>query len=691
MSTTLKKKTKAQNEVAKIEQNTLIYVVLLFGVAFFIHTFLNVFLIKAPRYLIDEGLYTSITRSLLWDGKLAFRDQPINYPYLLYSIVLIPVYWLNRLCGGDVYRYVQVFNTLLITSSIFPVFFFARDFLKDETKALAAAVFVFLMPDMLMGGYEMTECLIWPLALWMVFFAFRFYSDHKLINGLLTALFAGLMFACKPGAVAMGAALLLVNLILAIRNRKDVLSALLSLALLAVVIAVTYIIFLSLYHERDSLLGLYSKQTSGWKQGDIWVVVEAFFLQAFLFVFACGVFFCLFPYTHLQKYDQSRHDFVVAVVIGILVISAGTAVFIVPYKWEGGLGHLPLHLRYCAMYIPLMYVFAAAIIPFGEKNKGFMIAMIVFLALSIFPGARAGFVPDRTVGIDSLTLNAFTVTRMLDGRVTGWIATVLVVVFSIIVLYYVPKSISSSGKQMKTLIGIGNVFFALFIVFNSVCAHVHAKIDVDPTITDDAAQVNRIIGSKRCLGITQRYYNDIYSFWLDSRLNVPMQQVTIDQMFVQMFGSNGKYSPFVPVEQYPNINNNETPDTDTFVLGMTIAEHLELSDSVHWVKQTESGHFTVVEIDPELRWVDSMIYGLDDNSLYPGVEGYLHIFDSDRNQDGVLQLQISASGNGSLVINGERIAVDNQRKTYEITQPYIDDIPIAAEGGTIQIYGYSTQ
>ena len=676
---------------AQEDRNACRKLLLLFVIAFLVHTLLNIAVNEAPKVVIDEGLYTNIARSLAWDGELAFRGQPVNYPYLLYPFLLVPVYWLNRLTGGDVYRFVQVFNTLLVTSSVFPAFLFARDFTKNDAKALATAVLVAILPDMLTGGFEMTECLIWPLSLWMAFFCLRFYSERRTADGLLTALFAGLMFACKPGAIAMGLVLLLFALITGIKDRKQLTGALLSLGALLAVVAAVYAVYLALNHHDSSLLGLYEKQTAEWKSGDTLVAAEAFFLLTFLFIFACGGIFALFPYTHLGEYDRDRRRFVIAAAGGVLAAVAGTAVFVVPYKWTGELGKLPLHLRYCSMYVPLMYVFTADICDGARKSRGYAAGLAAFIVLSLFPGARAGFVPGKSGSIDSLALNAFATTRKLNGTVTGWIVTALVVVFSLVFLLDAAGWKPSGGKRNGKLFSLASAFFAVFILFNSVCAHINASIYIDPKITADAAQVNRIIGSGRCLGITQRYYDDYYSYWLDSRLNVPMQQVTIDQMYVEMDESGGVYRPFIPVDQAPNENNHETPDTDTFVLGMTIAEHLELSDGIVSAEKTENGHFTVVRIDPAHRWVDTMIYGLDDDSLYSGSTGLLRVFDSGRNVDGLLKIKMNVSGDGALLVGGERLALESGKNTFELELPFAETVSLAAEGGTVQIHGYSTQ
>ena len=199
-------KPKSLTDSAGRLEHPFLWAVVLFAASFILHTVLNILVKENVIVTIDEALYTNIARSLAWEGKVAFRGQPVSYPYLLYPLLLVPVYRLNALLGGDIYRVIQVLNTLLITSSVFPVFCFARDFSKNDRKALLAALVVSLMPDMVMGGYEMTECLIWPLSLWMVFFCYRFYCSGRLTYGLWTAVFTGLLFATKPGAVAAGAA-----------------------------------------------------------------------------------------------------------------------------------------------------------------------------------------------------------------------------------------------------------------------------------------------------------------------------------------------------------------------------------------------------------------------------------------------------------------------------------------------------
>ncbi len=662
------------------------YVFGLFLIAFVIHAFLNIWLVNGPTVVIDEGLYTNIARSLAWDGELAFRGQPIDYPYLCYPILLVPVYWLNHLLKGDIYRYVQVFNTLLITSSVFPAYLFARDFAEDEKKSFAAALLVTLMPDMVMGGYEMTECLLWPLALWLFFFGYRFFTRNSYTYGVLTAVIAGLMFFSKPGAIVMGAVILIACLLFAAKDKgKQIKPAVISLLVLLLMIGAIYGLYLALFHDSSSIIGLYSKQTEEWKSRDILVAAEATLLLIVLFAFACGGLFFLLPLAFIHHYSDKQRRFIGIITVGLIAVLIGIAVFVVPYKWDGSLGKLPLHLRYCPMFIPVYFVFAMAVeVPYKKMGKRLLSVLAVLVALFLFPGARSGFVKGKTGAVDSFALSAFTTTKRLNGTVVGWFVTVFVIAF---ILYFMFNTREGWGKTLQRK---STIFFAAFLLINAICAHINANVYIDPLISKDAQEVNAVIGHQKCLGVTQRYYDDIYSYWLDGHLNAPMQQVTIDQMYIEMESAEGVYSPFVPVEQSPNVNNHATPDTDTLVLGMTIAEHLEMSQSVQAYK-TKNGFFTVATIQPGERWVDSMLYGMDGNTLYSGQEGYLHIFDPMRGSKGTIELHICAAGQGDLFIQNQPVALTGTEKEYILTIPAAKLITIRAEKGNAQILSYFTK
>ena len=659
---------------------------IVFIAAVIVHAIVNLSVKKTITVIIDEGLYTNIARSLAWDHEIAYRAQPVNYQYILYPLLLVPLYWIRCLIGGDIFRLIQIFNTVLICSSVFPAYLFAFEFTGDRKKALITAIFVAIFPDMLMGGFAMAESLIWPLAFWMTLFTWRYYRDGLLRDGMLSALFTGLMFAAKPGAIAVGAVMLLSVLLMNIRkDHPRIRSSIISVTVLLFIVAAVYAVYMVLSPDGMPFAGLYQKQTSNWTSKTVLVMLEAFLLQVFIFVFACGGIFGILPVVYRAKYPEKERNFVTAFLIGVTVALLGTAVFIVPFRWDDSLGRLPLHLRYTSMFIPVMLVFSLAV---PEDSKSFkrslVTALSLFILLAVFPGARAGVVDSRTGEIDLLTLAAFLNIAHLNGNITGTILTAVMVLFLLYVLFNVFEKGWTAQIRKYCL-----VYFGVFLLFNSVCACIVSYSDIDSTILSDAKELNVIADGKLCLGITQRNYNDFYSHWLDSRLNLPMQQVTSDQMFVETNKNGGLYIPFVPEEQLPNVNNRETPDTNRFVLGQTIAEHLELSKYTT-AKKTKNGYYTYVEITPDKRWVDSMMYGLDDNMLYDGLTAYIGIYDDMRNRDGTLDLTITASGSGNLIIGKNKLTLFNEPRTYDVNIPFTDLVQIRAAGGNAEILSYET-
>ena len=89
---------------------------------------------QGPTIIIDESLYTNIARSLAAGEGIAYRSQPIPYLYIFYPLLLTPIYMLP--IDMDIYRVIQLWNAILMSTSVFPVYLLAKDLTRDEKKAL---------------------------------------------------------------------------------------------------------------------------------------------------------------------------------------------------------------------------------------------------------------------------------------------------------------------------------------------------------------------------------------------------------------------------------------------------------------------------------------------------------------------------------------------------------------------------
>ncbi|MBO2517579.1 MAG: hypothetical protein CW338_09995, partial [Clostridiales bacterium] len=188
----------------------LLPVLLIAAAVFAVRFVCALFLRTGPNVLIDENLYTSIAKSFSTDLSVFYRGHPVDYPYLLYPAVLSPVYILNRLIGGDIYRWVQAFNCLMMACSVIPAYMFSREFSGDRRKALTVSALYAQMPDGFYSGFLMTESLLWLLSACLILCAFRAFRavvrQEKAAGryAVLTAVLTFLMFITKPGAIAMG-------------------------------------------------------------------------------------------------------------------------------------------------------------------------------------------------------------------------------------------------------------------------------------------------------------------------------------------------------------------------------------------------------------------------------------------------------------------------------------------------------
>ncbi len=664
-----------------------------------IYILLGFCLREGPIVIIDEGLFTNIARSLAWEGKIAFRGQPVMYPYILYPLTLVPIYRLQALLGGDLYRWVQVFNVLLICSSVYPVFLFARDFSGDRRLAFLAAGVTALIPDMMMGLFEMSEALIWPLALWSILFFWRMFSlPEKKTWAVLAGLFAGLLYSAKPGAVAMAGGILVVGLIVSLRSRERILlrRVLTAAAVLLGMIALVYVLYAGVFGYSFSLLGLYNKQTSDWAPSHAALAAGAVFLQIFLFVFACGGVFALLPFFRLDRYSSAQKRLLMAATLGLVAVEIGTAVFVVPFKWDGTMADIQLHLRYSAMYIPVWFVFCTPLWPEGglapegkkkpaRRDTGLRIALGIVVLLAVYPGVRIGFPNDQSTTVNALSLGAFASSNRLRAGATGWLVTALLAAF---LLYFCLTLSVRFPRRMYFCTGV----FAVLLLIHGVCACVNIHVPIDSAVGEDARELNALLlsapGEK--LGVCPRYYDSVYIYWQEARLSKPMQQVTIDQMYVETVKTGGVYRPFVPVDQAPNTGCGATTEADYLVLGQSIAPHLELSASAER-RDTANGVYTLVKLPEGQRWVDTMLYGMDENILRKNVTGELRRFDG---YTGETEITMRLRGKAGTEVrlrsdNGtSTITLSGQEETFSAVTR--GSVVLIETDRDMSIYSYST-
>ena len=138
----------------------------MFAISVAVRYGLSCALSAGPTVYIDEGLYINIARSLASEGRVLYRAQPISYLYLLYPFTLLPVFWLPA--SVNIYRAIQLWNAILMSSSVFPAYLIGKKLRLSKPQAYAVSAITLLMPEMCLSTQLIAESLIYPMMLWLV-------------------------------------------------------------------------------------------------------------------------------------------------------------------------------------------------------------------------------------------------------------------------------------------------------------------------------------------------------------------------------------------------------------------------------------------------------------------------------------------------------------------------------------------
>ena len=171
---------------------------------------------------------------------------------------------------------------------------------------------------------------------------------------------------------------------------------------------------------------------------------------------------------------------------------------------------------------------------------------------------------------------------------------------------------------------------------------------------------------------------------------------TVDAFIEALAGSGGVYFPFVPEDQSPNVGNHLTPDTDTFLFGITVSEHLEFSPFADTQVSSE-GWYTLAQVPEGKRLLDSALHGLDNHTLHESETAQLFIFDEDRYHNGRLSLSLLACAKDSSAAlfiensgRSQRISLSSEPFVYNISL-LPGDVIITSEDGDVLILTYQTK
>lgn len=630
-----KSKTGLSTFVSRLEACKPAYILLgLFVIAVAIRFLLALLSSDGPIIYIDEGLYINVARGLAGSGEVTYRDQPTSYLYLLYPITLLPMFLLPT--SVDLYRAVQLWNIVIMTSAIIPGYLLARRLKLSRAWSYVAVVFLLVMPDMILSSFMIAECLLYPLMLWLFYVAFRMgEGDKPLLMGGLVALISALLYFTKPGNIAFGIVFLVLMAIWGIRQRdwKRVGTACLAGACMALLVAGGYLLYNASFDRITSVLSLYKKQIPTLSLHNILGALQSSILHMLLFVFAGVCFIPILPIIERKAFLPNQRLMLDAIALSVVVGAVGTAVMVTLYEWEGTWLNCRVHLRYLMYYMPVLFMYVLSIAnKEGKLQRKGLIACGICMALFIFPSAFAGFTAG-SASVDSMALSAFF--EHVLGKTTGIALIIGTVAFLIPFLWMLYKKGWSQAARRAMLVAV-----PVFMLVNNATGYEARNRDLDPMIGTEANELVQLVGDEEFLFITNNHYDDFRGYQLDVRLRKPTKFVVSNNILLDATATGGTYRPFIPLVQAPNIANEETPNTTLLVTDVTVADYLELTDNVQR-ETTKNGYYTLLRIQEGEPWLKTAIASMEGYVLWANAEGSLVVYDEGLLERGSVTLHIN--------------------------------------------------
>lgn len=624
-----------------------------------------------PTVYIDEGLYINLARSIYTDGKVMFRAQPVQYVYLLYPMVLLPLFALPA--GVNLYRAIQLYNALMMASSVFPAYLIGKKMGLSKTGIWVVVLLTLLIPETCLSTHLTAEALLYPLMMWNFVLAVDICAQQQkgsryVALGMLT----GLLYFIKPVCIIFGVCFLLVLLLNGCKRKERVAIQWSILGLIAVgaVIGVGYAAYHVLFGAA-SVMNLYEKQipTLDWR--NIGIMAQGFVFHIAAIVFGTGGVYVLMPLIGRKKLPGQQQTLLETLVVAIISSCVGIAILIVPFNFTGSLGTSAVHLRDLMYYFPLM---AALLLDDRLKgvrpSKMWVIVMAFFAVFFIFP-SPFHMVPDNGI-FDAPSLNAYYGKRA--GKTLG---TLMICILSLATVYYL-YTVYKKGWNEK-LQKMACIVCAISFLINGGMTYSNRR-QAEREVEQDAQKIAQIIADQDVVIVTNNLYDDFRGYLLDTHLHRPAQMVVVNNLLLNAVETNGVYTSFTPLVQAPNTENLPLIDTDTLVFDVAVAENVEFASNVV-LNKTKNGYYTVAKIEPGKPFLKSALASLDAYYLRKGDICSLLIFDKDILEKGEVTLTITlrcstadscevtfAAGNESKTVTATR-----QSQTYEITLPFTEN------------------
>ena len=215
----------------------------------------------APFIMVDELIWSELARGIADAGQPLLRDQPNPGYSVVYPLLISPAYLLFDSLP-TAYAAVKTMNALLMSLAAVPAFFVARR-VVGRSYALLAAVLAVAVPSLAYTGTVMTENAFYPLFLVVILVWLIVLERPTPLWVVLLLALAGLAYATRVQAVALGPAILLAPLLLAVFERRGLRETISRYRWLYGIVLGAAAVVLVFQAAGGSLLGAYEPVSEG--------------------------------------------------------------------------------------------------------------------------------------------------------------------------------------------------------------------------------------------------------------------------------------------------------------------------------------------------------------------------------------------------------------------------------------------
>ena len=620
-----------------------------------------------PTVGIDEYLYYSLGRSIATEGKLLFRGQNANYVYIVYPLILSPVY-LFAWNGANIYRLIQLWNTILMSASVFPLYFLCKKTLGSEKKAYFITILTMLLPDFILGGLIFSETIIFPLFYTLLYCAYAYLRNGNRKCILWIGMLGGVLYSTKPGAVVPAVVFLILLLIGSARYKKgkDALYGLVSIALLILTTTSFFVLAKVVFGYEGSILSIYQTQvehTSGLKWIDIFTSAVSY---PFYFILSCGIIGFIYPLICSKDWNEENLRFLYFVLISLAVMMIGAVWAIEPATVLNN-----IHLRYVAMYIPLFLIFCgipqqeSRLLKKKKENRTWQIvktaAIPSFLILyCLFFGCKEK--ANTADGHAFLSMSLLNDTFLpVSKEMLGNAIIILLSTLAFVLL------ITKTDRKKTSMICLAVMSATMLI--NGILGYSIHHNNFFPNLEKDGMKVQELVDETPYIYLLSN--EGIVDMGVDVNSKQNNCIVYTNDFMNCLQENNGVYTPYVPEKMRGMACMKKTPDVDMLVVDYDSYPYMKLSEYASADMPDEHPTVYTVRFEKGKRLVDSTLSNLSSHVLTPGKPGILLIYNEEYyNKPITIRLRIESGITQEMTINSTHeiynVALEQGEKWYDI-------------------------